>query len=136
MNTKINLPKDVRQEDTRYPTGDARLLCDAGDNGCLKFHDMGGRFGWCVATLVIGRNRTYAITLDGETIVTISTNRPGDAHIIVYLTTNNIARLKQYVDIHKDGLSRAHDIRNRVGSRRAEGQERRKRGETYWRWSV
>jgi hypothetical protein len=98
------------------------------------------RFGWCVATLKIGNGRsgpprTYGASLKDGKIVTMG----GGPHILdtktVYLTEERTAALAKLVEFYEKGVEEAGLIRDRIGSRRAEGQLRRAQGQTFWHWS-
>ena len=126
------MPPNVQPIDLKYPEGGCNYKL--GDNGCLHFYKT-SRFGWCVATLSIGRDRTYAVTLDGSQ-VRVGNGPHVEARATVYLSSANAKRLEKYTDLYAAGVGASNDIRDRISSRRAEGQVRRGRGERSWLWNV
>lgn len=113
----------------------------AGSGGTLTFYNTAG-FGWCLATLAIaaGRrgqpDRTYAVKLDDGAVVRIG----GGPHVLstvtVYINKGRETALKRYIDLYTEGAGRAGQIRDRISSRRAQGQEMRAAGRRSWQWDV
>lgn len=129
--TKTEFPEGVVKADTQYPKWR--------ENNPVKVVETltfirSERFGWVVTTLAINarQNRYYAATLDGETC---TVGNPKSQLLTVYVKESRATQLSEWIKASKAGEERAGEIRDRIGSRRAEGQERRARGETYWRWS-
>jgi hypothetical protein len=124
---KTDLPPGVIASDLRYPTTGRSV-------GDLTFY-FTNRFGWCVATLSINsRGRTYGITMDGN-IVSMG-GRPDDKIVYAYVSEARQAALQKFLDLKAKGLGNAGDIRDRIGSRRAEGQVKRAQGLHSWRWDA
>ncbi len=121
------LPADVLKSDTEYPKkGRATHY--------LEFLHS-GRFGWCIKTLPINnRGRTYGMTRDGN-IVTMG-GRPDDKVVGVHVTETNGKRLSKWLELREKGMGSAGDIRDRIGSRRAQGQVERAAGRSSWRWNT
>jgi len=138
---KIELPPGVMPEDLKYPTD--YLDCDrnAGDHGQLTFYNTVG-FGWCIATLLINRSRrgtsdrTYAVRVSDGAGVRIGVGPHVKSTVTVILRKSRIAALQKYIDLYNAGAIKANTTRDRISSRRAEGVERRARGEYSWRWDV
>lgn len=140
-----DLPPDVLPDDLKYASGmsyeDSNLLTQKVgeyENRTLEFYQTTG-FGWVLCTLPItggkrGRaDRTYGVDLKGQTC------RVGNGpHVLqqvtVYVTLKNLSRLQKYVDLKIKGLTRAGEIRDRISTRRARGQEYRAQGRTSWFW--
>lgn len=120
------LPPGITKADTEYPRGGGHLV------DILTFYHS-RRFGWCIATLAINsRGRTYGITLDGK-VVSMG-GRPDDVVVRVQVTEARKAALQHFLDLKAKGLGNAGDIRDRIGSRRAQGQVERSLGKHSWRW--
>lgn len=137
--TAQKLPQGVIAADLKYPGWD-KVASDAGNNGVLTFYLVNfrkGNEGWVLTTLPItGNGRTY-----GTIVETGSPCRVGRGpHVLqtvqVYVSKARRAALQKYVDLHEKGMADAGQIRDRISSRRAEGQLRRANGERSWRWSV
>ena len=120
------LPEGVIEADLKYPT---KGRCSAES---LKFY-YSARFGWCIATLPINnKGRTYGVNSAG-TIVSIG-GRPDDKIIYVYVSEARQPKLQKYLDLRAKGLGDAGSIRDRIGSRRAQGQVMRAQGRHSWTW--
>lgn len=144
---KVNLPKNVLVADTSWPKGhDDHLGYEEVkalglDDRSLTFYEVRG-FGWVILTLGISKargrqtsNRSYGVRVDNGTVCRVGAGPHVLSQVTVYLSKKNIERLKPYVELYVKGLGDAGMIRDRIGSRRAEGQARRANGESYWRWS-
>jgi hypothetical protein len=139
-----SLPPDVVLQDLVYPSIDykdrLKLQEKVGGyhNMQLQFYDTTG-FGWVICTLPIskGRNgrddRTYGVNLKGET-VRVGNGPHVKSSLLVYLTPENLDRLMKYVELKVKGETRAGEIRDRISTRRARGQEYRAAGRTTWWW--
>jgi hypothetical protein len=93
-------------------------------------------FGWVVPTLVIrqpGRRsslsaqapRTYATTLDGKPC-RVGLGPHVEARVTVYVREGRKAALQRYVDLQRSGAVQAHEIRDRISTRRAQSALRRR----------
>lgn len=140
-----SLPPGITADDLTFPKmGDAISYSEGKELGVppersLRLYYAKG-FGWAICTLLIGSSRSqpdryYAITLEGKTC-RLGKGPHVTQEVTVYVKKSNVERLKKYIDLYNDGLSRAGQIRDRISSRRAEGQERRARGEHSWMWNV
>jgi len=143
---KQQLPPGITLEDTQYP--DYKLddhAYDAGDHGQLTFYNTVG-FGWCIATLLINKaprraragatDRTYAVRISDGAGVRIGIGPHVTSTVTVYMRKSRLAALAKYIDLYKQGSIKANTTRDRISSRRAEGVERRARGEYSWRWDT
>jgi hypothetical protein len=128
------LPDFVKEEDKKGP--DYKSKIKILDYDMAFIHSE--RFGWIVKTLPINARtgRSYGMTLDGS-VVTCG-GRPDDYEktIRIVVTDKNQARLAKWVEAKAKGMGTAGDIRDRIGSRRAQGQEMRAQGRRSWRWDV
>jgi hypothetical protein len=99
-------------------------------------------FGWCIPTLLIGRargaqtDRTYAISVTSKQAVRIGKGPHVTRTVIVYVTAKRLKALQPFLDLRAQGAARAGEIRDRISSRRAQGQEMRAQGRRSWRWDV
>ncbi len=144
------LPPDVTEADLTYWTFDSKdfLPYDAlpeGTSSRLTFYQIGGPNargdrGWVLTTLQIsgkGRGtteRTYGIEVASEKVCRVGRGPHVLQTVTVYLTTKNLDRLRKYVDLHQKGLAAAGGIRDRISTRRAQGQQYRAQGRTSWTW--
>ena len=151
-----DLPPDVMAEDLKYPgwyekdNPDRGLRTDeltalglsyeSGWFGTFTFYKT-ERFGWVLTTLLIGKagrraprgttDRFYGITVKyGKgmkyELVTVGKGPHVTATATVYLKAGNIDRLRKYVELWKEGMSRAGDTRDRISTRRANTINRRR----------
>lgn len=96
---------------------------------------------WHIATLQIAvakngyADRTYSTTLDGK-IHRIGRGPHVTNTITVYVGSDNHKRLQPLLETLKQGEIKSHEIRDRISSRRAEGQLHRSAGHTSWRWGT
>lgn len=140
------LPTGVKQSDltqAKWDTNERIKFADLQAMGLesdsLTFYLTEG-FGWVLLTLHISKarraastDRSYAITLDGK-LCRVGKGPHVKKVLTVYLKSNNVERLSKLIELHKQGQGDAGVVRDRISSRRAEGQLRRQRGESSWRW--
>lgn len=99
-------------------------------------------FGWVVTTVHISNAnrrigqsaaRAYAVDLEGK-VVRVG-NGPHVLKIVsVYVRQERWEALKPLVELYNNGCIEAHKIRDRISTRRAQGQVHRANGEYSWRW--
>jgi hypothetical protein len=147
---KLNeeLPVDVKESDLKYPEHGKGLpykqLQELGmDYGSLTFYKTTG-LGWVLTTLHISNPsrrqaagtaaRSYGISVSDGKIVTVGRGPHVTKEIQVYLSQDNIDRMMKYVQLHQKGLADAGQIRDRISSRRAQGQLYRSAGRSSWTW--
>jgi hypothetical protein len=147
------LPEPVRTEDCVRPSWSEETSFQWSEldamhlpTGTLTLYKIKGR-GWVVCALAIskassrqraagvGTDRTYAIELDKPNVVTVGGGPHVEATVTVYVTKTNLERLQPLIDRYVEGLTLAGQIRDRVSSRRAQGQVERANGRTSWRWN-
>jgi len=125
------LPPGILPGDLKHPG-----ISDTTGMWFEMYHATG--FGWCIPTLFIrkagarsfsqhGSDRTYAIAISGGEIVRIGLGPHVTAQVIVYVAKSRLSSLQKYIDLKKRGEDQANQIRDRISSRRAQGQIRRMR---------
>lgn len=132
------LPMGIKESDFQYPKAEQVLEY-------VPLYEVEFRSGqkiWCAGVLKIGSraaglgygDRTYAIRLPAGTLCRIG----GGPHVkstrTLYLSEKRAKELKEFVAALEKGRAEAGQVRDRVSSRRVEGQLRRMRGERSWRW--
>lgn len=99
------------------------------------------RFGWVISTLPISKgkagrsDRTYGITMNG-TVVRVGNGPHVEDEGKLYVRKSRENALKKFTDLYDKGMSTAGDIRDRISSRRAQGQQMRKEGRLSWMWDT
>lgn len=143
------LPPDVKVGDLKMASWDskdkipwAELPALGLESESLTFYRTTG-FGWVLTTLHISNPgsrsragaepRTYGVTMDGK-VVRVGLGPHVTAKVTVHLSRGNLERLRKYVDLRTKGMADAGSIRDRISSRRAQGQLHRQNGRTSWMW--
>lgn len=145
------LPPHVTEADLSYPAsgGGAWQLAEAAglNTTVLTFYLVGGAGArkseqrWVLCTLNIGgrgrgqTERNYAINVTDGSICRVGRGPHVLQVVEVHLSKSNWTRLQPHVELYLKGLAAAGSIRDRISSRRAEGQMRRMNGESSWRWN-
>jgi hypothetical protein len=108
-------------------------------------------FGWCIPTLDIaaGRRgqprRTYAVLVrelpklsagEAVTVARIGQGPHVTSQQVVYVRASRLKALQPFLDLRTAGLAAAGQVRDRISSRRAQGQQEREAGNHSWRWRV
>ncbi len=160
----IKLPSDVEADDlvgSTYGTYDEKkrayvggtedsyVKAEAPGYGVEKFEMwFVPSFGWVIPTLLISSgstrrrvragmasaDRTYAATLHGR-VVRVGLGPHVKAQIVVFVRKSRLAVLRRFLLARASGAEQANVVRDRISSRRAEGQVNRDKGLTSWRWS-
>jgi hypothetical protein len=144
-----NLPPDVKAADLKFPEvgkdlpWERRKELGLEDLYGLTFYQVKG-LGWVLCTLHISNPsrrastgtpaRTYAIGVADGKVYTVGRGPHVTKEIEVYLSVDNLPRIQRYVDLWKKGMEDAGQIRDRISSRRAQGQMHRAQGRTSWMW--
>ena len=139
-----DMPPKVQARDLKWPetgTWATDKLREKGilDAHTLTFYYVTGDMGWVIATLDISKgkrgnaDRTYGITLDGK-VVRVGNGPHVKKEVQVHLSTENWERLLPYVELYLKGLEQAGQIRDRISTRRAQGQINRANGLRSWSW--
>ena len=129
------LPEGILESDTKYPKYDPKNRVVE----TIRLYDLGGRFGWCIATLPINprTNRTYGFRVEeGGRSDVVTMGNPNTRIVTLYVTQKRQKALQPYLDMYQVGMEQAGAIRDRIGSRRAQGQRERAAGKYSWRWDV
>lgn len=149
-----DLPPDIHEDDLKYPEWKERptteqleplgLPKDGTWPGCLTFYRVPGGPGWVLTTLHISNPssrakagttaRSYGIGVKDSKVYTVGRGPHVDKEVTVFLSAANVARLAKYVALWQEGMEAAGTIRDRISSRRAQGQIYRAAGRTHWNW--
>jgi hypothetical protein len=140
------LPKGIIAKDLSYP--DTRKGGDYfPDYKDLDCHDHQfeiwyvRNFGWCIPTLDIGgagrqaTRRTYAVAIDTGKVVRIGKGPHVTECHRVYVRASRLTELRKFIDLRTKGAGDAGSIRDRISTRRAQGQQERAAGNHSWRWN-
>lgn len=143
------LPPHVQESDlTRdyknaIPYKEMAELGGEGFTGYLTFYRTKG-LGWVLTTLHISNPsrrqsaatvaRTYGIGVKDSKVYTVGRGPHVEDTVEIYVTRTNLERLRVYVELWKKGMADASSIRDRISSRRAQGQLHRQNGRSHWDW--
>lgn len=152
---KFALPDDVTLADCKYPDwGESLpyedqkalgLTYESGWSGSLTFYYT-EKLGWVLCTLHISNasrsqkargvvtDRSYGIGIKDEKVYTVGRGPHVLSEIQVYLRKDAMDRLEKYVKLWLKGMADAGNIRDRISSRRAQGQAYRAEGRSFWTW--
>jgi hypothetical protein len=148
-NAKVvrELPPDVVEADLTHAYNDSVPYSEfpEGTTAHLMFYRTGGsasRRGdsWVLTTLRIGgagrgaSERYYGIDVASKKVCRVGKGPHVLDVVTVYVSKANKDRLWKYVDLHQEGLAQAGGIRDRISTRRAQGQIHRANGERFWTW--
>ena len=131
----IQLPAGIKESDLKYPEWKStdRVVEQ------FEMHYTQG-LGWTIATLLIRKtrradrtNRTYATTLDGKPC-RIGMGPHVLRSVAVYVKRSRFVALQPFIDLKNQGEIASNEIRDRISSRRAQGQLNRANGLTSWMW--
>lgn len=113
------------------------------DIHALTFYQVKG-IGWVLTTLHISNPsrrqaagtpaRTYAIGLTDRKVYTVGKGPHVLKSVEVHLKNSNLERMQKYIDLYREGMGNAGQIRDRISSRRAQGQLYRAAGRSSWNW--
>jgi len=131
---KSTLPADIVASDLKWPKYEPGKRVVA----TLTFDEVTS-FGWCIRTLGIRRSRradrtdrTYAVRVSDGSTVRIGIGPHVLRTITVYVTEDRADALAKYTAMHNAGDVRANEIRDRISTRRAQGQLRRAAWDRPW----
>jgi hypothetical protein len=128
-------------KDPMLPYGELRELFGVDSPpGHLLFYNV-KTFGWVLTTLKISgarRNQTadryYSIIVKDEKLCRVG-NGPHVTQIVrVLIKQKNVKRLAKYFELWKKGATDANTVRDRISTRRAQGQIHRQLGHIRWDW--
>lgn len=139
------LPAGVQAKDLKYPSyKDTDKQVPGNDRSfdlyCVAFSS--GETGWVIPTLHIGPSRmtstarTYAVRVPSGSLCRVGNGPHVKARLTVYVRESSKARLQPLLDLRAKGTEQAHQTRDRISSRRAQGQVMRAQGRRSWRWEV
>ena len=138
----IALPKGINKKDMKYPsyTSKDKLVRDF-KMSSFELWQSGDE--WFIPCLLISKStRGYA---DRQYAVRVSDGSTGwrlgkGPHVIqtvkIYVRESRLPALEKFLTLRTKGESAAGQIRDRISSRRAQGQQMRAEGRTHWYWNV
>lgn len=137
---KLELPEGVLPSDLKW-TGE-ELDYEVGEHGSITMHRT-ERFGWVIATLPISKgkrgapDRTYGIPVSGSPeLVSVGNGPHVTKTIVIRAKKSRSEALRPFHDMYVRGLLAANGTRDRISSRRAQGQRMRDLGRSSWRWDT
>ena len=133
-----NLPAGILASDLKFASYDK---CQGVPFEERTFEIWHTSLGWVIPTLAIrnARNgqprRTYAVRISDGTVCRVGMGPHVTATHTVYVTKKRYAALAPFITLRAQGLGNAGAVRDRISSRRAQGQVERALGKTSWRWN-
>lgn len=146
--TTRDLPPNVTEADLTHDYKNALPYAELPDGMTpyLTFYKVPSLGGWILLTLHISNAsskqkargnttaRSYAISVVGEKLCRAGKGPHVTDEVTVYLSKTNIERLRPYTALWVKGMTAAGTTRDRISSRRAQGQQMRAEGRSQWRW--
>ncbi len=149
---KNDLPPNITAADLEYPKPGDGIPYEEKDalsgldwwDGSLTFRLI--KEGWVILTLHIsnpsrrqrGRGidteRSYGIGLKDSKVWRTGKGPHVLKEVRVHASKSNIERLRPYIELMRKGMEDAGAIRDRISSRRAQGQLYREQGRSSWQW--
>lgn len=134
------LPAPLRESDTRYPSrGSKDRIFARVEVYCVSFAE--GGLGWCCPVLPIGMRarfgpaaRAYAFRLADGKLCRVGNGPHVKATATLYLRESQRERLAPFLSARERAAEQAHQVRDRIGSRRVQGQAERAAGRRSWNW--
>lgn len=141
-----SLPEGVKASDLKPPHYEQALSWRQAEElaltgSCLYFYRTQS-LGWVVLTLHISNPsrrqapgtaaRFYATSLKDKKVYTVGRGPHVLEELTVYVSQDNLERLMPLIELHKQGLTDANQIRDRISSRRAQGALRRSEYGSLW----
>lgn len=132
MKTKNALPEGINQSDLKYPGYKSKDRTLPYPDGSFELWHITS-FGWVIPTLFIrgaGRHsesahRTYAVNLKGQTC-RVGLGPHVTERVTVYVRKSREKVLRKFLDLKNTGAIRSNEIRDRISTRRAQTQARRR----------
>lgn len=138
------LPLGLTEADLKYPKYDSKdkMVYDVGEHGSYTLYEVSDRNGtvwWAIATLGIAKgrgnsDRTYAVKVDNGSLVRVGRGPHVKRTVTVYVRQSRAKDLEKLQTLYMSGLTAAGQVRDRISSRRAQGQLMRAEGRSSWLW--
>jgi len=138
-------PLGIIENDLKLPSYRCkkdRIAHDVGDHGTLTLYEV-RTFGWVIVTLRIGGasrsnqyDRYYGIRVIDAAPVRVGRGPHVLRKIEIYIRKSRVKALASLIDLYKRGLEQAHTTRDRIGTRRFQGQLERAAGRRSWLWNA
>jgi hypothetical protein len=136
--SSVKLPSGILKSDTTYPK-------DYSDNTYETFEvwDVRG-VGFVIPSLLISKrsrrattmattDRYYATSLDGK-VYRVGRGPHVLSTTTIYVKKSRLSALQKFLDLRDKGSADANMIRDRISTRRAQGQLYRAAGRSSWTW--
>lgn len=136
MSANVKLPVGILKSDLKYPKFE--------DNAYKTFElwDVRG-FGFVIPSLLISKagrrstlktDRVYATGVDNGKIYRVGKGPHVLSTTVIYVKKSRESALQKFLDLRDQGSADANMIRDRISSRRAQGQLNRAAGRSSWAW--
>lgn len=134
--TKHALPKGIIASDLVRPAWNSKTKMAQALNGYgqLRFElwYVAGTTvsGWVIPTLLISKSRTtadrtYAVMVSNKSICRVGRGPHVKEQVTVYVKQSRLKALQPYIDMMTAGEEKAHGVRDRISTRRAQTAARR-----------
>lgn len=132
--TNIELPKGINETDITSPKKYDALVEDWDKRQFEMWYTE--RFGWCIPTLMISRassrarsagattDRSYAISVKDERLVTIGRGPHVKRTVTVYVRKTRAEALQKFLDLRDKGSEQANDYRDQLSTKRLRSRGR------------
>jgi len=140
------LPTGIKESDLKSPSYKSKdkIAYEVADHGTITLYDCAG-FGWVIVTLLIGSGgsrlrgfapRYYGIRVSDGAAVRVGKGPHVARAVRVYIRQSRVKALDHFIQLYNSGLMNAHTTRDRISSRRYQGQMERAAGRHSWRWNT
>jgi hypothetical protein len=134
----VELPKGILKSDLKRPEYGAQQDVPWEARSFELWYTTG--MGWVIPTLDIAKakagmpRRTYAVRVVDGSVCRVGQGPHVTQTLVVYVTSKRYQALEPFLLLRTKGRGDAGAVRDRISSRRAQGQVERALGKTSWRW--
>jgi hypothetical protein len=140
------LPNGIKESDLKSPSYKSKdkIAWEVADHGTLTLYECKG-FGWVIVTLLIGSGgsrlrgyapRYYGVRVSDGAAVRVGKGPHVSRTLRVYIRQSRVKALDHFIQLYNSGMTSAHTTRDRISSRRYQGQIERAAGRHSWQWNV
>lgn len=137
----IPLPAGAKKEDLlRPPPGSKDRVLATVELWCVEFR--GGELGWVAPALHIANarrgqpRRVYATRVPEGSLCRVGHGPHVKGSVTIVVKQSSSERLSPLLALRLKGEIEANQVRDRISSRRAQGQVMRSQGLRSWRWDL